>query len=329
MDIDYSVIIRTMGTAGKKYDQLLHSISSLEPQPKHVIVVLPEGYSPPKKQLGTEQFFYCAKGMVTQRLVGLALCKSKYALFCDDDISFDKDFVKKLYEPVQQGLCSISVGPLLSFFPKKGSQSFCAAITASSVQTSFHKDHYVWILSSGGWSFNRNIDTSSKHFYPTQSAAWTCFFGDTDQLRRIEMEDELWLEKNQYAALDDQVMFYKAFCRKIYTAVVSNAHYEHLDAKTSSSSSGFSNSTQIFAQGFNRAIFWHRFIYCPADTQLRKATAIVCFTYRELCLLFLAFIKCILDRNTKQTLRTHFSGVWAGLKYLKSAEYRSLKRVTL
>ena len=47
MTIDYSVIIRTIGKAGEKYQNLLNSIAALVPQPKEVIVVLPEGYDEP------------------------------------------------------------------------------------------------------------------------------------------------------------------------------------------------------------------------------------------------------------------------------------------
>ena len=41
--LDYSVIIRTTGKAGAKYQGLLDSIAGLEPQPREVIVVLPDG----------------------------------------------------------------------------------------------------------------------------------------------------------------------------------------------------------------------------------------------------------------------------------------------
>ena len=70
-EIDYSVIIRTLGTAGEKYENLLKSISALEPQPKEIIVVLPEGYDLPKEQLGWERFLFSPKGMVSQRVYGI------------------------------------------------------------------------------------------------------------------------------------------------------------------------------------------------------------------------------------------------------------------
>ena len=62
MTIDYSVIIRTTGQAGEKYTKLLESIKKLKPQPREIIVVLPEKADLPENQLGYEKFFIVRKG---------------------------------------------------------------------------------------------------------------------------------------------------------------------------------------------------------------------------------------------------------------------------
>ena len=56
--ISYSIAIRTLGKAGKKYQKLLNSITKLNVQPEKIIVVLPEGYKPPVEKIGTECFVY-------------------------------------------------------------------------------------------------------------------------------------------------------------------------------------------------------------------------------------------------------------------------------
>lgn len=66
--IDYSVIIRTTGKANTKYQRLLETIDQLEPQPKEIIVVLPEGNPLPEEKLGKETYYYSPKGMVIQRM---------------------------------------------------------------------------------------------------------------------------------------------------------------------------------------------------------------------------------------------------------------------
>lgn len=113
---DYSIAIRTLGTAGEKYIKLLESVKNSEKQPKAVYVVLPEGYEEPKEKLGNEVFLFSKKGMVYQRVKALEYIDTEFTLFIDDDISFEKDFIEKLLEPLEKGLYDCSAGPLLSFF---------------------------------------------------------------------------------------------------------------------------------------------------------------------------------------------------------------------
>ena len=155
--IDYSVVIRTTGKAGEKYRQLLDSIAKLIPQPKEIIVVLPDDYDLPKEQLGYETFYFCEKGMVIQRLVGINNCKTQYALICDDDISFESDFVQKLHKPLKDGLCGLSAGPLTEFFPEKGLPTIMSVLTGASGPSVLHKNRYNTIWRTTGYSFNRNI----------------------------------------------------------------------------------------------------------------------------------------------------------------------------
>ena len=122
MQINYSVVIRTIGKAGDKYKALLNSIEKLNPSPIEIIVVIPEGYSLPKERIGNglkEKFIFSKRGMVEQRLRGIEEAKGEYLLICDDDISFDSDFVCKLYEPIQKIYAKCQQDHYyLSFHPK-------------------------------------------------------------------------------------------------------------------------------------------------------------------------------------------------------------------
>lgn len=62
MGKNYSIVIRTLGTGGGKYQQLLDSIKAQTLQPKHLLVFIAEGYELPPQQLGTEEFVYTRKG---------------------------------------------------------------------------------------------------------------------------------------------------------------------------------------------------------------------------------------------------------------------------
>lgn len=317
--IDYSVIIRTTGKAGAKYQGLLDSIAALEPQPREVIVVLPEGYALPEQRLGWETFCFCPRGMVVQRLHGIAQCKTKYALISDDDIAFEPDFVKKLAAPLETGKYGISAGPLPEFFPVPGLNAALAALMGTAAPTIFHRDRYNTVLKTTGYSYNRHLQPG--RLYETQSAPWTCFFADVQKLRSIRFEDELWLDKNGYSAHDDTAMFYKAWLRGVTPVIVADALYRHLDAKTSTTQ----NPSVSFASGFNTVVFWHRFVYCHCRTLPGKLWARLCFRYH----LLMTQSFCLLNDLRQHTCsrKNTRDGIRAAWQWLRSEEYDKLPPV--
>lgn len=329
MDINYSVVIRTIGKAGEKYQKLLTSIENLVPRPSEVLVVLPEGYELPKERIGNglkERFLYCKKGMVEQRIFGIENAKSEYLLICDDDVAFESDFVQVLYKPIKKGIAKISSAPLFSFLPQKGIKSIYNNISLSAVETIFNKDKYIHILKSSGWSYNRNIDTNKEKYYEAESLPWTCFFAQKKALEDISFRDEIWLDKNGYASMDDQTMFYKAYLMGIKSVVVSNAYYEHMDAMTSKKESDTISDKVFFSSGFNRMIFWHRFVY---STQLKKNKifSILSFAYYIFFNTIFLLIKGIKDKTYLKKNKLIFKGYINAIKYLKSEEYKLLKDI--
>lgn len=257
----YSVAIRTLGKAGDKYRRLLDAIKRQTVQPEKVIVVLPEGYEPPKQRLGTEEFVYSKKGMIWQRIYALRYIDSDFTLFCDDDVEPEPDFVEKLADPLLNGDYDCSAGPLLEFFPPNSPKYFLASVMGSvCVMLRGRKDTYVRILATGGWSYNHSIDTKNHRIYKTDSLAWTCFFVKTDVMKKIHMEDEVWAERTGYAYGDDQICFYKMRQNGYKVCVVSDARYAHNDARTSREAGSTKGS---YAGAFNHYVFWHRFQYVP------------------------------------------------------------------
>lgn len=324
MTFEYSVIIRTIGKAGEKYQNLLNSIAALVPQPKEVIVVLPEGYEEPAEKLGWETFYYSQKGMVAQRMYGVAQCKTPYALILDDDISFGPDFVQKLHEPIALGVAELSSGPLYSFLPEKGIRAAVNTLSGAASPTIFHKDRYVSVLRTAGYSYNRHLRPEKKRFYQSQSLAGTCFYADVSKLRSIGFEKESWVDANGYSAYEDQTMFYKAWLRGIRTVVVADAYYVHQDAKTSTR-----NNKPIVTRCLiiNRIIFWHRFIYCIEKTPFAKAWARLAFVYRMAWLRVWAYIDLARGRNTNDDVTFILQACKDGWAYTKSAAYLSLPDV--
>lgn len=319
----YSVVIRTTGKAGEKYQRLLNSIDALEPKPQEVIVVLPEGYDLPPERLGWETFYFCKKGMVTQRLYGIQVCRTPYALICDDDIAFGPDFVRQLAKPVVDGEYGISAGPLLELFPPRGMQSIFWALGAAAVPARNADAPYTAMLRSTGYVYNRNIDLEHTRIYEAQSYCWACFFADMEKLRSIRMEDELWLDHMGYSAHDDTVMFYKAWLRGVKTAIVSTATYQHLDGKTSTQG----RPVQVKrAMGFTRAVLWYRFFYEQARGP-EKVWCAVCIGYRTLFQSATDLVRCIAGKRPFAEVKAYVDGTIYALKWVKTEEYRNLPKL--
>lgn len=318
--IDYSVIIRTTGKAGEKYQRLLDSIAALEPQPREIIVVLPEGYDLPPEKLGSETFCFCPKGMVAQRLHGIARCKTKYALISDDDIAFEPDFVQKLAAPLEAGKYGISVGPLPEFFPAPGLSTIMSALTGAAAPTIFHRDRYNTVLKTTGYSYNRHLEPGK--LYETQSAPWTCFFADVEKLRSIRFEDELWLDKNGYSAHDDTAMFYKAWLRGIRSVIVADAPYQHLDAKTSTRGN---MEKAMYATGFNDVVFWHRFL--SGKKPMERIWSKQCIRYRLGTQWLYNRLNRLRRRMSAEEIGAFERGLAAGWEWLNSETYKNLPSI--
>ncbi len=316
--ISYSVAIRTIGTAGEKYKKLLQSIQSLDPKPKKVVVVLPEGYTAPVDQLGYEEIVYSPKGMVAQRLEALKYIDSEYVLFCDDDVSFNSDFVKKLADPLLTMQFDCSAGPLLEFLPPAGLKYVIASVLGGAcTMLRGRKDTYIRILRTGGWSYNRNIDTHTHKIYKTDSLPWTCFFIRRKVMEAIHFEDESWCEKSGYAAFEDRVMFYKLKINGFNTCVVSDALYQHNDAKTSTQ--GIS-TIPFYARAFNHYIFWYRFLYEPTGSKSEKI-------WLKICINYYIFMQSLYSLRDKVLHKATLQGFIDAKKFVHNREYKELPSI--
>ena len=315
--MDYSVIIRTIGKAGAKYQRLLASIERSTIQPKEILVVLPDGYDPPPETLGKETYLFCEKGMVNQRLVGINACKTPYALILDDDIAFEPGFIEKVSAPVVDGSYGLSAGPLTEFFPNRGKQAFLSAVMGLACPTVFHKSRYNSVLQTTGYSYNRHIKPG--RLYETQSAPWTCFFADVEKLKSIRFDDERWLDMNGYSAHDDTIMFYKAWLCGIKSVIVADAPYQHLDAATSRIGV---NTKYYSSLSFNSYILWKRFL-CHNKNGITKALSYIPFRYHELICGF--FYRLLYGKESSIAYRQGYREARA---WTKSDTYRDLPPIT-
>ena len=95
--MNYTAVIRTLGTAGEKYQILLDSLNRQTVQPSKILVYIAEGYAIPKETIGKEQYIYVKKGMVAQRALLYHEVDTEFILFLDDDLFLPDNFVEKMY----------------------------------------------------------------------------------------------------------------------------------------------------------------------------------------------------------------------------------------
>ena len=96
-EFEYTAVIRTLGTAGAKYQQLLDSLQAQSVVPKAIIVYIAEGYPLPKETIGTERYVYVKKGMVAQRALPYDEVQTEWMLFLDDDVYLPPKAVETLF----------------------------------------------------------------------------------------------------------------------------------------------------------------------------------------------------------------------------------------
>ena len=84
--MSYSIAIRTLGTAGDKFNRELQSIACQTLKPEKVVIYIAQGYARPTGTIGIEQYVEVPKGMVAQRALPYAEIDSDYILLLDDDM---------------------------------------------------------------------------------------------------------------------------------------------------------------------------------------------------------------------------------------------------
>lgn len=272
---NYSIVIRTLGNTGEKYLQMLQAIDRQTVKPCEVVVVIPEGYRL-DYQMGNERIIRSAKGMVTQRAVGISAALGDYLLVLDDDLDFPSDFAEQLYNHLQSHNldCVLAFGsgntPGSVIIPQKTSfktrlkqagKRMHLAFTGQAFYSHRTSRWFDTIASTGG---HRTYVNCEEGF--CQTGAFACFFIKTNKAQSVHFEEELWLEQgnlSSYAAYDDAVFFYKLYLQGGKIAYTHSTDYIHLDAAAGRQAKTRIESKRIrlYTIARNRTIFWHRHIW--------------------------------------------------------------------
>lgn len=313
--INYTAVIRTLGTAGNKYQTLLDSLNKQTIQPSKILVYIAEGYAIPKETVGKEQYFYVKKGMVAQRALPYNEVDTEYILFLDDDVYLPETAVAQLYQYLVDNDADI-ISP--DVFPNAERSTMGKWMMKLSGRMVDRRDDGKWgykVMRNSGYSYNAN---PRQGVYLSQTNAGPCFFCKKEDFLKIHFEEELWMDQMKYALGDDQVMYYKMYCMGLKQLTWFHSGIRHLDAGSTMMNEE-KERMLIYSDFRFKTIFWHRFIYLPDICLWSRVWSMICIGYALLFTLQISLLKGRID-----IFKLKVKAIKDAIHFIKSEEYSTL-----
>ena len=290
VEFEYTAVIRTLGTAGEKYQQLLNSLQAQTIAPQAIIVYIAEGYPLPKETIGIERYVYVKKGMVAQRALPYDEVQTEWMLFLDDDLYLPPNFVEMLYDHIVENDAA-AISP--DIFPNHERSLLGKLMMAISGRMLPHRDDGKWgykVIRTGGYSYNNH---PTKSVYQSQTNAGACFLCRKGDFEKIHFDDELWMDNLSYAQGDDQVMFYKMYLHGLKQMTLYGSGIVHLDAGDNLNPQ--KEKMLLYADLRFKILFWYRFLYSQEKNYFMKMWDVMCLMYLLFFALFISLVKCKWD----------------------------------
>ena len=289
-EFEYTAVIRTLGTAGAKYQQLLDSLQAQSVAPKAIIVYIAEGYPLPKETIGTERYVYVKKGMVAQRALPYDEVQTEWMLFLDDDVYLPREAVETLFNQLLERGADV-ISP--DVFPNAKRSFFGELMMTLSGRMRARRGDDTWgykVMRTAGYSYNANPTLST---YWSQTNAGPCFMCKKQTFLDIHFEDELWMDRLAYPLGEDQVMFYKMYLHGRKQLTSYDSEIVHLDAGDNRNPQ--KEKMLLYADIRFKILFWYRFLYSQEKSFLMKTWDILCLTYHLSFALIISLVKCRWD----------------------------------
>ena len=312
--MQYTAVIRTLGTAGAKYQTLLDSLVSQTLPPEEILVYIAEGYEIPSDTVGTEKYIFVKKGMVAQRALRYDEVKTEYILFLDDDLYFPPDAVEKMFSLLGRYGADVISPDVFHNSERPFGQRFLMAVSG---RMRARYEDSLWgykVMRTAGYSYNAH---PVKDAYWSQTNAGPCFLCSKKSFLSIRFEEELWLDRQKYPIGEDQVMYYKMYKSNLKQLTAFTTGIVHLDAGTNRKPE--KEKSLIYADFIYKTIFWHRFMYLPEKSVMMRLVDILCIGYAFTFALVISLIKGRFD-----IFKIKLDAMKEGRKFLKSEEYRKL-----
>ena len=313
--MEYTAVIRTLGTAGEKFQILLNSLNRQTIQPSKILVYIADGYPIPKETIGKEQYIYVKKGMVAQRALPYHEVDTEFILFLDDDVYLPESAVEQLYRYLTERNADV-ISP--DVFPNAERSFLGKCLMMLSCRMVARRDDGKWgykVMRNSGYFYNNH---PKPGVYWSQTNAGPCFFCRKTDFLKIHFEDELWLDNMKYPLGEDQVMFYKMYLFGLKQLTWFHSGIKHLDAGSTMMNEE-KERMLIYSDFRIKIIFWHRFIYLPDKYFLSRLYSILAICYTCFFTLFISLLKCNID-----ILKLKWKAIKDGISFIRSKEYKDL-----
>lgn len=313
--MEYTAVIRTLGTAGEKYQILLDSLNQQTIQPSKILVYIAEGYAIPKETIGKEQYLCVKKGMVAQRALPYDEVDTEFILFLDDDVYLPETATEQLYQYLTDYHADV-ISP--DVFPNAERSFLGKCLMMLSGRMLARKDDGKWgykVMRNSGYSYNNHPKAG---VYWSQTNAGPCFFCRKTDFLKIHFEDELWLDRMKYPMGEDQVMFYKMYLYGLKQLTWFHSGIKHLDAGSTMINED-KEKMLIYSDFRFKTIFWHRFIYKPNKNIFSEVRNIISIGYALGFTLFISVLRCNFD-----ILKLKYKAIRESCQFIKSKEYKNL-----
>lgn len=315
----YTAVIRTLGTAGEKYQRELDSLMSQTIPPEEIIVYIAEGYPIPKETCGRERYVYVKKGMVAQRALPYDEVKTEWMLMLDDDIYLYPRAIESLFKVVLEHGADV-VGT--DIYPNANRPLKSEVMMTISGRMRARRGDKKWgykVMRTGGYSYNKS---PGKGALLSQTNAGGCFICRKKDFVSIGFNEELWLDKMPYALGDDQVMFYKMYLNGLKLMTLYNEVCQHLDAGGNIGSREHEKKL-IFADYYFRQLFFDRFILKTETKILKRVWSRLCIGY------FYAFGRLIsIIKREKEISEIKSTAYKSAKMFIKTKEYKVIPLIS-
>lgn len=314
----YTAVIRTLGTAGKKYQRELDSLMSQTFPPEEIIVYIAKGYTIPDETCGKEKYVYVKKGMVAQRALQYNEVETDWILFLDDDLYLPPYFVERMFQVITDHEAQVVSPDIYPHSSRSLTDEIQMTISGRMRARRCDKKWGYKVMRTAGFSYNKNINSNALL---SQTNAGACFLCRKNDFLKIRFCEEQWLDSMPYAIGDDQIMFYKMYLSGLKVMTLYGSGIEHLDAGGNLGNKE-KEKRVVGADYFFRRVFFDRFILKPERNVMKRLWSCICIGY------FYAFGMVVSAiKGEKEILRVKRDAINRANEFLKSEAYRALPLV--